>query len=168
MENLISLIINMKTPEILEESGRIGSADFLQNYCPEYYSYYVLKNVLCFSWIFASFIGFFSYKKKSRGLILSFIIMNFIAILFKGMLEVSFTLQEGPCNSVIKELAEEWDDEYLFTSKLTGALYKWETSQWNTVTMILCAILSQFCSLFLRKKSFGYSKLDPSNSSTLN
>ena len=163
-----SFIINIKTPEILEESGRIGKADLIADYCPEFSNYSFLKNTLCFLWILAIFIGFFSYKKRSRGMILSFIIMNFIAIVFKGFLEVSFALQDGPCNSVIKELAEEWDDEILFSNKLTGALFKWEINQYNTVAMIITGISSQFCSLFLRKKSFGYNKLDPSSSFTIN
>jgi len=93
-------------------------------------------------------------------MILTFIVMNFFAILFKGIMEVSYALQDGPCTSVIKDMTEEWNDEMLFDSKLTGALFKFEYAQWNSIAMILTAIMSQFTSLFLRKKSFGYEKLE--------
>lgn len=139
----------------------------INEYCPEFYNYYILKNILCLIWILGIAVGFSSYKKKSRGMISCFIIINFVAIIFRTILETSFVLQEGPCNSVVRSLTEEWDDEIIFKSKLTGALFKWEFSQWNSVFIILNGILSQVSSLFLRKKSFGYSYLDPSSSFTI-
>ena len=161
-------MINVKTPQILEDSGRIGSADLIPEYCPEFSSYYASKNFLCIFWLFGIILGFFSFKKRSRGMILSFIIMNFIAIIFKGLIEVTFALKEGPCSSVIQDMTTEWDDEVLFPGKMTGALFLFEYSHWNTIVTIITAILSQFSSLFLRKKSFGYEKLEPSRSFSLN
>lgn len=157
------MIINIKTPEILEESRSIASADLINDYCPEYYNYYILKNILCLFWILALFTGFSSYKKKSRGMIFTFIIMNFIAIIFKAILETTFVLQQGPCNSVIAELTEQWSDEIFFKSKLTGFLFKLEFSQWNTILILCSAISCQATSIYLRKKSFGYNYLEPSS-----
>lgn len=142
--------------------------DTMPDYCPEYYNYYIIKNILCFFWIISLMIGLYSYKKRSTYMILTFIILNFIAIIFKAVLEISFTLQNGPCLSVVKELAEEWDLEGVFESKLTGAIFKYEISQWNTFLMIISGIMAQFCSLFLRKKAFAYDKLDPSISFIVN
>lgn len=158
----------MRTPDLLEESNRIGPADSMPDYCPEYYHYYIMKNLLCFCWIISLFIGLYSYKKRSTSLILTFIILNSIAIIYKAVLEVTITLQNGPCLSVVRELAEEWDLEGVFESKFMGAIFKYEISQWNTFTMLLSGIIAQFCSLFLRKKAFAYDKLEPSTSFTVN
>lgn len=100
-------------------------------------------------------------------MILTFILMNFIALIFKAILETTFVLQQGPCNSVITELTEEWSDELIFKSKLTGFLFKLEFSQWNTIFILFSAIACQVTSLYLRKKSFGYNYLEPSNSFTI-
>lgn len=101
-------------------------------------------------------------------MILTFIVMNFLGILFKGSIELAFLLKDGPCSAVIKDLTQEWDDEFLFGSKTIGALFKYEYSNWNAVVMIFTALIAQLSSVFLRKKSFGYEKLEPSRSFTLN
>ena len=94
--------------------------------------------------------------------------MNFIAVIIKGLIEVSFSLKEGPCTSVIQDMTQEWDDEIIFPDRFIGVIFKFEYSQWNSIATILTAILAQFSSLFLRKKSFGYEKLEPHRSFSLN
>ncbi len=145
----------MKTPMIF-----LGRGIEMSIQCPEFNIYHFSKNVLYIVWIFAIIIGLFSYRKKSMTLLLIFIFFNACCLIGKSSLEVYLIYQPGPCNSVLEDIIDFWQVQEIFVDSFDGYMFEWNFSCWNTFITLILGVGSLFFSLFIRRKSFGYTQLE--------
>ena len=153
----------MKTTSIL-----LGRGIELSIHCPEYNTYYLSKNFLSIFWVIIIFVGLTAYKKRSMTLLILFIFSHSICMIFKALLELYLLYQPGPCNSVLNDIVDSWRQEDIFVDPFDGYMFEWNFSCWNTLITLLLGVASLFFSLFIRKKSFGYTELEQPNSYTIN